>query len=280
MPSGAAHGSPRERLAAVRLYLIATFPAGDGGHGGGGAEVGSGGAGGSGSADAGPPPGPESPFRRAALPDVLAHPEDLPLDSVRWTWRVADAVRGGAGAVQVRVKAAHGTALRRELLRRLRAALGPGVLLLVNDDLDALVDERGAPLADGVHLGREDAAAHGGLARVRQRLGPALLLGTSTRTLDEVLAARAAGADHAGFGALSGSSTKSDTTLADPAELARALAACPGFPIFPIGGLSPATLATVRSAGARRAAIGSAILDAKDPAAAARACLAALDARA
>ncbi|HTE06436.1 MAG TPA: thiamine phosphate synthase, partial [Planctomycetota bacterium] len=205
-------------------------------------------------------------------------PESLSVESVRWTWRVADAVRGGAGAVQVRVKTAHGTALRRELLRRLRAALPPHALLLVNDDIEAVHDERGAPLADGLHLGREDAAAAGGLARARERLGPAMLLGTSTRTLKEVRAARAAGADHAGFGAMAATTTKADTSPADPAELARALRALPDFPLFPIGGLGPATLALVRAAGGRRAAVGSAILQAQDPAAAARACLAALKA--
>jgi len=253
-------------MLATRLYLIATFPTGEG-------DLGPSAVG------AGAPAGLASPFnqhnQRAAAP---LHPDDLPADSVRWTWRVADAVRGGVGAVQVRVKSASGTALRRELLRRLRAALPPHTLLLVNDDPEAVYDERGAPLADGLHLGREDALAHGGLTRVRRRLGPTLLLGTSTRTLEEIAAARAAGADHAGFGAMAGSTTKSDTQLADPAELSRALAAFKDFALFPIGGLGPATLELVRRAGCRRAAIGRAIMDAPDPAAAARACLKALGA--
>lgn len=178
------------------------------------------------------------------------------------------------GAVQLRCKHATTEALR-EMLGLARRLLPADTLLLVNDDLDALWHEDGTPLADGVHLGREDAAALG-LAGARERLGPELLLGTSTRTLAEVEAARTAGADHVGFGAMAPSRSKRDTTTADPAELARCLAAHPDFPIFPIGGLGPDNMDLVCRAGGRRAAIGAAILNSPDPVAATRACLDAL----
>jgi thiamine-phosphate diphosphorylase len=151
------------------------------------------------------------------------------------------------------------------------------VLLLVNDDLQALHAADGTLLADGVHLGRQDAAAlPGGLRGARARLGTELLLGTSARTLAEVLAAREQGADHAGFGAMASTTTKGDTLRADPAELARCAAALADFPLFPIGGLGLHNLDLVRAAGCRRAAVGSAILQAPDPAAATRALLRAL----
>jgi thiamine-phosphate pyrophosphorylase len=233
------------RLRAARLYLIATLHW---------------------------PPGPDAASDRAA---------EALLD------RVVAAAEAGAGLVQLRLKpgpesgaGAAGPALtsaRRAWLARARARLPPGTLLIVNDDLDAVLDARGASLADGVHLGRQDAAAlPGGLRGARERLGPGLLLGTSTRTLEEVRAARATGADHAGFGAFAPTPTKRDTAPADPAELARTLAALPDFPVFAIGGLGPDTLDLVLAAGCRRAAVGSAILDAPDPAAAARALLARL----
>jgi thiamine-phosphate pyrophosphorylase len=193
----------------------------------------------------------------------------------------------GAGALQLRVKDAD-SATRRTLLLRLRDALPAGVLLLVNDDLSAVRSTDGVALADGLHLGREDAAAlappgtpvteatTAGLRRARESLGPELLLGASTRTLDEVAQAFAAGCDHVGFGALAPSTTRPGATPADPRELRRAQAAFPSLPIFPIGGLGPGTLALATAAGVRRAAIGAAILQAPDPAAAVRACLAAL----
>jgi thiamine-phosphate pyrophosphorylase len=191
----------------------------------------------------------------------------------------------GAGAVQVRLKAGD-SAARRALLVAARDVLPPGTLLLVNDDLDAVFDTGGEPLADGVHLGREDAAALAGrggpagtvvgLALARARLGPGLLLGTSTRNRDELGAALAAGADHAGFGAMGRSATKRDTSPAEPTELRACVEAHPEVPLFAIGGLEPATLHDVTSAGCRRVAVGSAILDASDPAAATAAVLAAL----
>jgi thiamine-phosphate pyrophosphorylase len=205
--------------------------------------------------------------------------------------RVTDAAtallsEAGAAAVQLRLKSADSEA-RRKLLVRARRALPAATLLLVNDDLDAVFAGR-ETLADGVHLGRQDAAAlapgqvgagarlAAGLSAARARLGPDLLLGTSTRTLEELRVAVAAGADHAGFGAIGASSTKADTQRADLGELSRCLAEFPRLPLFPLGGLSAENLGRVAAAGARRAAVGAGILAARDPAQAARACVAAL----
>jgi thiamine-phosphate pyrophosphorylase len=158
----------------------------------------------------------------------------------------------------------------------------------VNDDLEAVHDARGGLLADGVHLGRQDAAEQSGLVgprgivaglrAARARLGPELLLGTSTRTRTELAAALQAGADHVGFGAMAPSPTKTDARPADLEELRACVAAYPDVPLYPIGGLGAATLGPVRTTGCRRAAVGSAILDAPDPAAATEALLAILDA--
>ena len=234
--------SRAERLAASPLYLVATLPETPGA----GSEAG------------------------GAPTDVLS--------------RIAEAASAGARLVQLRAKDAS-TAARRELLAQLRSRLPADALLLVNDDLEAVLDPAGRLLADGVHLGREDAAAlapaaapgpariAAGLRRARQRLGGELLLGTSARTQAEVAAAIEAGADYVGFGAMADSRSKRDTVRADPAELRRCVAAFPTFPIFPIGGLRPETLDLVRAAGCRRAALGSAILEAPDPAAAVRECL-------
>jgi len=233
--------SRRERLAAVPIYLVATFA-------------------------------------RADADGVLA--------------RAAAAASAlmeaaGAAAVQLRLKDS-GSQARRALLTRARRELPAGTLLLVNDDLEAVFDEAREALADGVHLGREDAAAlaprgvdatartAAGLSAARARLGRDLLLGTSTRTLAELRTVLAAGADHVGFGAISTSTTKRDTRPADLVELVRCLQEFPRVPIFPLGGLGPENLGRVAAAGARRAAVGAGILAARDPAAAARACLRAL----
>jgi len=203
---------------------------------------------------------------------TAAAPEEL----ARHLGNVESAVAGGADAVQLRLKGAT-TEERRDWLRLLRARLPRRVPILVNDDLDAVFDVDGGVLADGLHLGREDAARatatgsiSAGLAQARRILGPDRLLGTSTRSLEEIRAALAAGVDHVGFGAMSASVTKADTHPASPTELARCVRELPDVAIFPIGGLGPDNLGPVLAAGCRRAAVGSAVLDSSDPERAAR----------
>jgi thiamine-phosphate pyrophosphorylase len=196
---------------------------------------------------------------------------------VGWVDLIRRIAASGVGLVQLRVKQAQPNE-RRLWLRALRHALGPEVLLIVNDDLEAVFDASGQCLADGVHLGREDAsrlssgqaspaALAAGLSRARARLGPSLLLGTSTRSRAEVQTARAAGADHVGFGAMAATSTKPGASVAEPSELLAAHRQDPDFPIFPIGGLHLGNLHLVDQMRPRRAALGSALLEAQDPAA-------------
>jgi thiamine-phosphate pyrophosphorylase len=51
----------------------------------------------------------------------------------------------------------------------------------------------------------------------------------------------------------------------------RGLPRAGGVPVFPIGGITPANAGDLVRAGARRVAVGSAVLDAPDPAEAVRA---------
>ena len=213
---------------------------------------------------------------------LIATADQTPAASPNWLDRVRCAVEGGVGAIQLRQKGAS-TAVRRSWLIQLREVVGSKVLLLVNDDLAAVHDAQGSLLADGLHLGRADAEAlgglsgppaerrHRGLARARDTLGPDLLLGTSTRTATEITAALAAGVDHVGFGAMSVSTTKPGAPPARPEELAHCLASFPTLPMFPIGGIDLETLPTWLSLGARQAAVGSAVLQAFDPQASAAA---------
>lgn len=114
------------------------------------------------------------------------------------TWRdvlrdVEAAVEGGATCVQIREKYLEG----KELIELTRAAVAfcrpKGVAVLVNDRLDVAV----AADADGAHVGQSDIPA----AEARRILGPARILGISTKTPEESQAAAAAGADYVGSGA-------------------------------------------------------------------------------
>lgn len=195
-----------------------------------------------------------------------------------WIERVATLARSGVKLIQLRQKTGN-TSSRRAWLSALRQQLPADALLIVNDDLAALRDADGGPLADGVHIGRDDARVLGsgdlvrGLRLAREQIGSDMLLGSSTRSRTEIRDALDGGVDHVGFGAMAQSPTKSGTTRADPAELLACEAAFPMLPIFPIGGLHLGNLALLSGLRVRRAATGSALLQAEDPEAAVAALL-------
>lgn len=155
------------------------------------------------------------------------------------------ALAGGARVVQVRLKdRPAGEVL--EAARRVVTLARGRALVLVNDRADlALLSG-----ADGVHGGDEDLPP----AEARRLIGSDLLVGRTTRTLEEARAAIAEGADHVGFGPMFGSRTK---TLAVPArglEALRALCAALPAPVVAIGGITAETIADVAAAGAACAA--------------------------
>ena len=190
----------------------------------------------------------------AITPD-LANTDDLAA-------RVAAALAGGAAAIQYRNKTAGDELRRAQALALARVHAIRGGLFIVNDDA-ALAVEAGA---DGVHIGMEDAS----IAAAREIVGPHRLVGVSCYN-DLVLAktAVAQGADYVAFGSFFPSSVKPQARRA-PAELllqARSL----GVPVVAIGGITAANAAALVHAGASAVAVITAVFDAADVEAAARA---------
>lgn len=181
------------------------------------------------------------------------------LERVRAALEGADA--GCWAALQYRNKLA-GTTQRLAQARALAAlARAKAVPFIVNDDV-RLALEIGA---DGVHLGRED----GDLAAAR-RLLPGRLLGASCYdSLEAARAAVAAGADYVAFGSVFPSYTKPGAVRA-PLSLFREARAL-GVPLVAIGGIDLHNAPEVLRAGADAIAVISALFDAPDVAAQARA---------
>jgi thiamine-phosphate pyrophosphorylase len=176
--------------------------------------------------------------------------------------KVRAAVAGGAAAVQYRNKPAD-PALRadqaRALLSVCRAA---GVPLVINDDVELAL----AVDAAGVHLGRDD----GDPAAARRRLGPARLLGASCYDrLALADRAVAAGADYVAFGSMFASPTKPAAVRAPLALLGAARRL--GRPVVAIGGITLENAPDAIAAGADTLAVITALFDAGDIAARARA---------
>jgi len=121
--------------------------------------------------------------------------------------------------------------------------------------------------ASGVHIGQTDAT----LEHVRKELGAGLAIGVSTHTLAQAQDAQQRGAALVGFGPVFATSSKPD---ADPVVGLSALAevsAAVDIPVVAIGGITLERVAAVSRSGAACAAVISAICQAQDSAAAARA---------
>ena len=169
---------------------------------------------------------------------------------------VSAAVAAGCDAVQLREKDRPDGALL-ELARRLREVTARrGALFFVNDrpDIAALAG------ADGVHCGQDDLPAE----QARRLLPSGALVGISTHSTAQALAAQTAGADYLGVGPVFATRTKERL---DPLLGADGLAAIleqVHVPAFAVGGIGPETLPGLRAIGVERVALSSALLASDD----------------
>jgi thiamine-phosphate pyrophosphorylase len=185
-----------------------------------------------------------------------AHSPKAPLEVAR------SILTGGCAALQLRDKHADDAAyvqLACDIAALCRQA---GVPMIVNDRF-WLARAIGA---QGVHVGQSDAP----IDEVRALVGPDVSIGVSTHSLAQARQAQARGADMVGFGPIFPTTSK---LAADPvvgleqlAEVCLALT----IPVVAIGGITRENVASVRAAGARLAAVISAVCKASDPEVAAR----------
>lgn len=165
-----------------------------------------------------------------------------------------EAAAGGADVIQWRAKTWPMRA-RWQTAERMAEALRPlPVLFVVNDHLDLAL----AAGADGAHLGQDDLPVE-----VARRLAPNLLLGVSTHSVEQAVAAQAAGADYVGVGPVFATPTKPDARPVG-LELIRAVRAQLTIPFVAIGGIDQSNLALVLSSGATRVAVVRAVAGARE----------------
>jgi thiamine-phosphate pyrophosphorylase len=120
---------------------------------------------------------------------------------------------------------------------------------------------------EGVHVGQDDDA----VAVVRQKVGRPVVVGKSTHSFEQAIAAQREGADYIGFGPIFATPTKPDYKPVGLKDIKRVHVDV-SLLIFCIGGIKIDNLAEVIAAGARRVAIVSGLLKAPDIAGYARAC--------
>jgi len=175
----------------------------------------------------------------------------------------AEAVKGGADIIQLREK----DAAAREIIglgRAIKKAItvvSKDALFIINDRPDIAF----ACGADGVHIGQDDIPPDA----ARAVMGKDRILGISTHSLEQALAAREDGADYIGVGPVFSTPTKPGykaVGLGLVSEVRKAV----DTPFVAIGGISADNIDQVIDAGARRIAVVRAVCGANDVAYAAK----------
>ncbi len=162
---------------------------------------------------------------------------------------VSAAIRGGASTVQYRNKTLAVEPHRRQARKVLEACRRAGATFIVNDSLELAAELN----ADGVHLGRDDAA----LSDARSALGPDAIIGVSCYdSLDRAMHTREL-ADYCAFGSVFPSGVKPDAVRAPLALFERAREA--GLHAVAIGGIDAGNVAQVAAAGAAAVAVITAV---------------------
>jgi thiamine-phosphate pyrophosphorylase len=164
-------------------------------------------------------------------------------------------VRGGVDLIQFRAKKTTIEEIAKlgEIMREVIPPDGP--LFILNDHPE-LVSAMGA---DGIHVGQDDLS----VAEARARAGENVIVGKSTHSLEQAVAAEKEGADYIGVGPIYATATKPDYVPVGPALIGQVRAAV-GVPQFCIGGINEATLPEVIAAGARCVVIVSDLLKSAD----------------
>lgn len=166
-----------------------------------------------------------------------------------------EAVLGGAGLIQLREKQLPAkTFLELALLLR-KVTEEMAVPLIINDRVDVAA----ASGAAGVHLGQNDLP----VAAARRILGDRAIIGVSTHSVAEAVAAEQDGADYIGVGPVFATATKPDLEPKGLSLLTAVIQAV-HVPVVAIGGITSENVASVLAAGVNRVAVVSAVAGAPD----------------
>jgi len=149
-----------------------------------------------------------------------------------------------------------------ELAKEIRAmTMKVKALLIINDRLDVAL----AVNADGVHLGLDDLPV-----TCARKIGKNMIIGASTHSLREALAAQDAGASYINIGPLFPTKTKSWSGKFIGIEKMKQIAQKIKIPFTVMGGIKAEHIPDLVRAGAKTIAVVTAVTAARNPRAAAR----------
>lgn len=164
--------------------------------------------------------------------------------------QVEEAVLGGATIIQLREKDLDDSTFTELATRVAGITRRYGVPLIINDNPDVAI----ACGADGLHIGQGD----GDPRKIRARLPDGMILGISAGNAEEARAARDAGADYIGAGAVFPTGSKDDAAHIGLDGL-RAVCRATDLPVVAIGGITRDNAAELVGTGIAGIAVISAI---------------------
>ena len=184
---------------------------------------------------------------------------DRRLSGLTHAEQVARLCEGGARVVQLREKHLLPREFSAEAAEALRVARLFGAKLIINDHADvALVVG-----ADGVHLGQEDIPPQA----ARLVLGEGRIVGFSTHSVEQAIAAVQLPVDYVAIGPVFDTSSKENPDPVVGLEGVRRVRAAIGtLPLVAIGGVTLESAPSVLEAGADSVAVIGALLNTSDPA--------------
>ena len=168
---------------------------------------------------------------------------------------LAGALQAGVRLVQLREKHIGDKELYQRALQFRRLCAAENALLIIDDRVDIAL----ATGADGVHLGQDDLPL-----QAARGLAPELIIGCSTHTLHEAVAAQAAGAGYVNLGPIFATQTKSGAVQPLGPQYLDAVAPHLVIPWTVMGGIKESNIGRVLERGARRVAVVTAVTAADD----------------
>jgi thiamine-phosphate pyrophosphorylase len=177
-------------------------------------------------------------------------------DEATYRELVEDFLMGGGKIIQLRAKEIPSRTLLMLAEGMRRATNEAGATFLINDRADVAK----AVGADGVHVGQEDLP----IEALRKVLGERAIIGVSTHTEEQALAAEQAGASYIGYGPIFSTATKEGPYAPRGLEALRRIRSLIRIPIVAIGGITEETFPQVLAAGADAAALISEIVLSKN----------------
>lgn len=182
--------------------------------------------------------------------------DSTPYNEADFLFRVEEALEGGATLIQLREKN-RTTREYIDLGRKVhRIARRYAVPLIIDDRIDVAM----AVESEGVHLGQSDMPVH----VARRLLGEDVIIGATTKTVEQAKEAYEQGADYCGVGAIYPTTTKVKTVLTSTETLSQICQEVT-IPVNAIGGLNKTNLGVLEGIHIAGICVVSAIMHAENP---------------